>query len=100
MKMIDTHIHIWDFGQAEYPWLKGDTSILNRNYSLEELDEQRIKAGITGGVLVQAAGNEQDTDWMLHTAAGNDWITGVVGWLPLQDPSATARTLEAKYRPN
>lgn len=98
--MIDTHIHIWDFGQAEYPWLRGDTSILNRNYSLEELSEQRVKAGITEGVLVQAAGNDQDTDWMLHTATGNDWITGVVGWLPLQDPSAAARTLEAKYGPS
>jgi L-fuconolactonase len=96
-RMIDTHIHVWDLGQAEYSWLKDDTSILNRNYALEELEGERSKAGVTEGVLVQAASNREDTDGMLRVAAANDWITGVVGWLPLEDPAATARILEEKY---
>jgi L-fuconolactonase len=96
-RMIDTHIHVWDLGQAKYSWLDGDTSILNRNYALEELEGVRAKAGVTEGILVQAAANPEDTDWMLRVAAGHDWITGVVGWLPLEDPEATARILEEKY---
>ena len=56
-RMIDTHIHVWDLGQAKYSWLEGDTSILNRNYALEELETERSKAGVTEGVLVQAASN-------------------------------------------
>ena len=97
--MIDTHIHVWDLGQAKYPWLDRDESILNRNYALEELEDERNKVGVTEGILVQAAANPEDTDWMLRVAAGNDWITGVVGWLPLEDPEATARILE-KYTSN
>ena len=99
-RTIDTHIHIWDFDQAEYPWLKGDTSILNRSYALEELEGERKVAGITEGILVQAANNLQDTDWMLRVAAGADWIRGVVSWLPLMDPAAAASTLEEKFDTN
>ncbi len=94
MPIIDTHIHIWDFGRAEYDWLKNDTSILHRNYTLQELEPARLEAGITGGILVQAANNREDTAWMLQTAAATDWIKGVVGWLPLLQPEATARALD------
>ena len=96
-RIIDTHIHIWDFEKAEYSWLKGNTSILNRSYEIEELSPQRQAAGVTGGVLVQAANNLEDTNYMLNVAEGTDWIKGVVGWLPLMDPDETERLLDAQY---
>ena len=40
-KLVDTHVHIWDFERATYDWLKNDTSILNRNYLIEEYDVAR-----------------------------------------------------------
>lgn len=95
--IADTHIHVWDLEQAAYAWLKGNISILNRTYAVEELEPARQAAGITTGVLVQAANNFEDTDWMLAVAAKTDWITGVVGWLPLTDPAATQKALEEKY---
>ena len=100
MKIIDTHIHIWDFGKAEYLWLENDTSLLKQNYHLEDLEAERLKVGVEGGVLVQAANNFEDTDWMLEVAGRNDWIKGVVGWLPLMDPEATTSALENKYLAN
>lgn len=98
--IIDTHIHIWNFDRARYAWLDNDTSILNRNYEIEELNPEREKAGITAGVLVQAANNLEDTDWMLEVAARIDWLKGVVGWLPLTDPGATEKLLNSKYKSN
>jgi len=98
MKLIDTHIHVWNLDEVEYPWLEGDTSILRRNYALEELEPARQAVGVTGGVLVQAANSWEDTEWMLRTAAEFEWIRGVVGWLPLEDPDATAR-LVGKWGP-
>jgi len=98
-RLIDTHIHVWNFHRAEYPWLKGNTSILNRTYELTELEPQRIRAGVTAGVLVQAANNLEDTANMMRTAEEHPWITGIIGWLPLQDPAATARILEESYHP-
>jgi L-fuconolactonase len=49
---------------------------------------------------VQAANNFEDTDWMLENAASTNWIKGVVGWLPLQNPDATNKSLQEKYLSN
>ncbi|RNL80615.1 amidohydrolase [Sinomicrobium pectinilyticum] len=100
MKTIDTHIHIWDFEKASYSWLENDTSLLNRTYAIGELEKERKEAGVDAGVLVQAANNFEDTDWMLEVAEKTDWIRGVVGWLPLTDPEATERALQDKYLVN
>lgn len=97
MKIIDTHVHIWDIEKVEYPWLKGDTSILNRTWRIEEIEEERKKAGVTAGVLVQASGNLEDNELMLAIARKTEWIAGVVAWLPLMDPKATQRLLEERY---
>jgi L-fuconolactonase len=92
--IIDTHVHIWDFQKAAYEWLKNNTTILNRSYGIGELEAARVAAGITGGVLVQAANNFEDTNYMLDTAANTPWLKGVVGWLPLMDPGFTATALK------
>ncbi|MFT3935739.1 MAG: amidohydrolase family protein [Chitinophagaceae bacterium] len=95
--IVDTHVHIWDLERAEYDWLKHDTSILKRSYSLNDLEPARNNTQVKAGVLVQAAGNEKDTALMLEAAAKHDWIKGVVAWLPLMQPDETARLLEEKY---
>ena len=94
MEIIDTHVHVWNLEKAEYDWLKNDTSILNRSYKIEELEVEQKNTAITGGVLVQAAGNFEDTNLMLQVADASDWIKGVVGWMPLKDPSFTATALK------
>lgn len=95
--LADTHIHIWDFTRARYSWLEGNTSMLNRTYAIDELDAERLECGITKGILVQAANNFEDTNWMLHVAVHTSWIAGIVGWLPLTDPNATLKALQHKY---
>jgi len=99
-RIIDTHIHVWNFEHASYDWLKNDTSILHRNYDIADLEHDRVAAGITEGVLVQAANNLEDTDWMLQVAEKTAWIAGVVGWVPLTDPVATEKALKEKYLGN
>lgn len=98
--MIDTHLHIWNFSKAKYPWLDGNNTILNRTYLIEELSAERIAAGVTKAVLVQASNNFEDTDWMLENTATVDWVAGVVGWLPLQEPELVAEVLQNKYLKN
>lgn len=98
--IIDAHIHIWDFERASYSWLENDRTILRRNYHIDELENERLEAGVTGGILVQAANNLEDTDWMLAVAGDVPWIKGVIGWLPLTDPDETGRLLEETYARN
>ena len=97
MRIIDTHVHIWDLEKAQYPWLQDDNSILNRTWRIEEIENDRKEAGVTAGVLVQASGNIEDTELMLETAYKTDWISGIVGWLPLMDTKATQRLLEERF---
>lgn len=99
-RIIDTHIHIWDFSRAEYAWLKGDTSILNRTYFINEIEEERKTAGVTDGLMVQAACNLEDTRLMLEVAAKTDWLHGVVCWLPLMDTRQTEQLLQEEFLPN
>lgn len=98
--IVDTHIHVWDFTKAEYDWLNGDASILNRTYSIEEISHDRKEAGVSEGLLVQAANNLDDTNWMLELAKKVPWISGVVGWLPLLHPKQTDSLLHSTYTGN
>jgi L-fuconolactonase len=95
--IVDTHVHVWDLARAEYPWLKGDHSILNQTWGIEPLETERKDAGVITGVLVQASGNFEDTNLMLETAYKTEWISGVVCWLPLVNTQATEQTLAEKY---
>src|SRR5687768_11176524 len=99
-RMIDTHLHVWNFEKADYPWLKGDTSILNRTFHFEEVEEEQKQAGVTEVVLVQSANNFEDTDWMLEVAEKKETVTGVVGWLPMQQPDETEKKLADTYSRN
>jgi L-fuconolactonase len=99
-RVVDSHIHIWNLSRAQYDWLKVSATQLNRTYELKELEQERKKAGITDGVLIQAANNFEDTDYMLEVAASSDWIRGVVGWLPLMDPHRVEKALTGKYNSN
>jgi L-fuconolactonase len=97
MKCIDTHIHIWNFERASYAWLEGNTTILNRNYLIDELESHLRSAGITEGVLVQAANTVEETMYMLEVAEQTSWLRGVVGWLPLMQPDDMAMILSTGY---
>ena len=52
-------------------------------------------AGIDGTILVQSLDNYDETLHYLDVADQNDFIRAVVGWVPLADPAACARALDA-----
>ena len=45
-------------------------------------------------ILVQADDSASDTRFMLDVARRHDWVAGVVGWVPLDDPRAAAAALD------
>jgi L-fuconolactonase len=99
MKIIDTHLHIWDLNRNEYGWLKGNTTILNRSYTIPEIEPQLAASGVSEAILVQADNHFEDTDYMLENAEQYDFIKGVVGWLPLLSPEKTQKSID-KYLKN
>lgn len=97
MKLIDTHIHVWNLQHSSYNWLKQANPMLRRDYAIDELSPRLAEAGVTEGILVQAENSIADTEWMLQVAHNTPWIKGVVGWLPLTDTAATEKLLESTY---
>ena len=98
-RIIDTHVHIWDLENIRYPWLDGDKTILNRSYTIDELEPARLEAGVTEGVFVQAADSYEDADYMLSMCEITPWMIGAVCWMPLTDPEGMERILEEKFEP-
>lgn len=86
--IVDSHVHLWNLERSGYPWLTGDFGPIARTFEPEELKTELRGAGVDRAVLVQADNSRADTELMLELAAAHDWIAGVVGWAPLDDPDA------------
>ncbi len=97
MKLIDTHLHIWNLDKVVYPWLSPDLGILYQNYELDQMPSLMKESEVSHAILVQAANSLEETDFMLQSAEQKDFVVGVVGWLPLLEPSQAALFLE-KYK--
>ncbi|NEN05407.1 amidohydrolase family protein [Diaminobutyricibacter tongyongensis] len=98
--IIDAHQHVWDLDRAEYSWLTPAAGPLYRSFGMDEVLPELEAAGVTGTVLVQAADNDDDTDFMFEVARANPVVVGVVGYLPLDDPErAAARLAELQRDP-
>lgn len=91
--IIDAHQHVWDLQRAEYAWLGPDAGILNRSIPMGEVLPSFEAAGVTGSVLVQAADNDDDTEYMLEVARRSPQVLGVVGYVPLHQPERAAERL-------
>ena len=92
--IIDTHQHLWDLAKVEYSWLIPAYGPLYRTYLPAELGPQLAGARVAATVLVQSANSFEDTVYMLDQADVDPWIIGVVGWMDLLNPDATAKAIE------
>ena len=81
--LVDAHLHMWDLERCEYGWITPAVGILDRTHSIDEVEDERLAAGVTGAVLVQAANSRCDTDLMLAAMAAHPYVAGVVGWVDL-----------------
>lgn len=91
---IDSHLHLWKLAPGRYSWLTQAHGVLYNTFTAEQARGTLSAAGVDQAILVQADDTAADTQTMLCTAAAHDWIVGVIGWLPLEDPAATAALLE------
>jgi L-fuconolactonase len=87
--VIDSHQHFWKYNAGEFPWISKD-SLLCRDFLPAQLEQTISGTGITAVVAVQARPSLEETEWLLSLAAQNSWIRGIVGWVPLKDPSVGA----------
>ena len=81
--VIDSHHHFWTYSPQAYPWIGERMKKLQRDFLPEHLAAEIKAAGVDGVVSVQARQSTEETAWLLGLAGKNDFIKGVVGWVPL-----------------
>lgn len=84
--IIDAHHHFWKYDPAEYGWISDAMRVIRRDFLPQDLKRQIAAAGVDGVVSVQARQSLDETRWLLDLAEANDFIRGVVGWVPLVSP--------------
>ena len=90
MYKIDSHHHFWKYNAAEYGWMNNRMDIIRRDFLPEDLRQEMSAAGINAAITVQARQNLEETTWLLKLAEENDFVSAVVGWVPLIDPGVSA----------
>ena len=83
MVVIDAHHHFWDPARASYPWMTEALAPIRRRFGPEDLEPLLAANGIDRTVLVQTRSSIDETREFLATAAQQDFIAGVVGWVDL-----------------
>jgi L-fuconolactonase len=88
---VDAHFHCWQLARGDYGWLNSSLTPIYRDVAISDWQAQSAPHGVTGGVLVQAAPTEAETDFLLAQADANPCVLGVVGWTDLAAAHAPAR---------
>jgi L-fuconolactonase len=87
---IDSHNHFWRYRAEEYGWIGESMGIIRRDFLPSDLLVNLRTAGIDGTIAVQARQTVEETEWLLQLSDTHDFIRGVVGWVPLTEPTLKA----------
>jgi L-fuconolactonase len=99
MIRIDSHQHFWRYQPESYAWIDARMTALQRDFTPADLQPALSAAGIDGTVAVEARGHLEETEQLLSIAERSPFVRGVVGWLPLTEPSAPALLERYASRP-
>ncbi|MBW7837538.1 MAG: amidohydrolase family protein [Sphingomonadales bacterium] len=87
-RRIDAHVHFWKLARGDYEWMTPDLTILYRDYWPADLQPYLDATGMQEIVIVQAAATVAETEFILDIARKTDFVSGVVGWVNLEDDAA------------
>src|SRR5262245_43189750 len=96
---IDSHHHFWKYDPVEYGWISDSMRVIRRDFLPADLEGEIGKVGIGGAISVQARQSLDETRWLLDLAEQNEFIQGVVGWVPLAAPDVRKHLDELSHRP-
>lgn len=94
-RTVDAHQHYWRMGEADQSaWRTSAHAAIARDYGPGDLQPDLARSGVDATVLMQSVDEAAENDRLAAYAREAGSVAGVVGWLPLQDPSAAQRELD------
>jgi len=88
MKRIDAHQHYWTLGLGHNNWPTPDLAAIYRDFGPTDLRPHLAECGVVRTVLVQAAPNIAETEFLLDLSRGEETVSAVVGWVDVCAPTA------------
>lgn len=93
LKIIDTHQHLWDTENLEYPWLEG-FDLLAKRYTAQDYREAIGDLNVIKSVHVEGDPAETDVvkevEWLTEIAETDGMIGAIAAAAPLEKPNAEA----------
>ena len=81
---VDSHQHFWKFDPVRDNWITDEMAVIRKDFLPADLQPVLTKNDFDGSVVVQSDQSENENEFQLKNAEGNDFIKGVVGWVDLQ----------------
>ena len=97
--IVDAHFHCWQLARGDYGWLTPALAPIYRDVAIADWRAKALACGVQGGVLVQAAPTEAETEFLLAQAEAEPAVLGVVGWADLLAADAPSRIARLTARP-
>jgi L-fuconolactonase len=92
---IDAHQHYWRMGETDQSaWRTAAHGAIARDYGPEDLAPELERCGVDATVLMQSVDEAAENDRLAAYAREASTVAGIVGWLPVQDPTAARRELD------
>lgn len=92
--VVDAHHHFWTYGEADQSaWRTGAHGAIARDYAPADLAAELTAAGVDASVLMQSVDEPDENDRLAAWASQAEHVRGVVGWLPVLDPTAARAEL-------
>ena len=100
MKIIDTHVHVWDVDTLLYPWIEKG-SLFDRSFTLQDYLRTSVAAAVpvSGMIFVEADTDSscslREASWAQALATADRRLRGIVARVPLAEASPVAANLDA-----
>ncbi len=96
-RVIDAHQHFW---REPLPWMTGPYAMIAEAYGPNDLRPLLAAAGVDATVLVQVSHSLYETTEFLAIAERTEFVAGVVGWVPLDQPDIADILAPLRAGPN
>jgi L-fuconolactonase len=83
MLKIDSHQHFWKYDPVRDSWIDESMSLIQKDFSPEDLEPILKANGIDGCVVVQSDQSEAENHFQIANADKHDFLKGIVGWVSL-----------------
>lgn len=94
--IVDTHLHLWDLGRLNYPWL-ASVPLLNRNHLIADYRRACGPVQVAKMVFLQCECEPRqsfaEADWVTEVAQLDPRIRGIVAQAPLENGAAVESEL-------